>query len=189
MRSLCYYGNPVLRKMCKEVTEITPHVQRVIQELKEVVRRHNGSGLAAPQIGYDLRIFVNDLSEKTDEDGYPLILEETEVYINPKITKFSKRKFIRDEGCLSIPGMSAEVVRSYDIEIEYMNEKGEKVVAKEKKWRAKCLQHELDHVNGILYIDHISKGDMQRISPSLISLEAKTKKNLNSTVSPSDFQI
>jgi len=186
MRSLCYYGNPILKKRCKEVEEITPEIEKVIADLKEVCLAHNGSGLAANQIGYDVRIFVNDLSEKVDREGYPYSLGEPEVYINPVIKKRSDRKFIRNEGCLSIPGVSAEVVRSHEIIIEFTNEKGERVTRKEKKWRAKCLEHETDHLDGILYIEKISKEDYDRIAPSLMALEAKTKRDL---LSGSDFSL
>ena len=190
MRQMCYYGNPVLRKKCIEVTDINdPHIQKVIKDLKEVCRAHNGSGLAANQIGYDVRIFVNDLSEKVDSEGYPFTLEESEVYINPVIKKISKRKFIRNEGCLSLPGVSAEVERPYEIVVEYLNEKGEKIVAKERKWRAKCIMHEVDHLDGVLYIDHISDQDKKRMEPALVALESKTKKDLNRPVSSNDFFI
>ncbi|MCH9621361.1 MAG: Peptide deformylase [Chlamydiia bacterium] len=186
MRSLCYYGNPVLKKKCKEVTEINDEVKKIIKDLKEVCLAHNGSGLAANQIGYDLRIFVNDLSEKIDKEGYPYCLDNPEVYINPVITKYSDRQFIRNEGCLSLPGVSAEVSRSHDIVIEFTNEKGERITKKEKKWRAKCLQHELDHLDGKLYIEIISKEDLERMTPQLLALEARTKKGM---ISSSNFEL
>lgn len=188
MKELCYFGDNVLRKKCKEVEEINPFILNVIKELKETVKAHNGAGLAAPQIGYDLRIFINVFDKKTDAEGFPLALEEPEVYINPKIVKFSKRKFLKPEGCLSIPGVTIDVERAYEIDIEYMNLAGEKVLSKkEKKWRAKCLQHEMDHLDGVLFIDHISKEQLHQVTPTLVSLEKRTKQNKNKTINAKDF--
>lgn len=188
MKELCYLGEPVLRKKCKEITEITPFIHKVVEELIETVKAQNGAGLAAPQIGYDLRIFVNVFSKETDEEGFPEALDEPEVYINPKITRFSKKKFINSEGCLSIPGISLDVARPYEIDIEYTNLKGEKIISKKEcAWRAKCLQHELDHLNGILFIDLLSKEQLAKIQSKLISIEKKTKDRKSNSVMPKDF--
>ncbi len=188
MKQLRYLGDPVLREICKEVSEITPHIKKIVAELLETVKAHEGAGLAAPQIGYPLRIFVNAYSHEVDSEGFALCLEKPEVYINPVITKFSKKKFTTAEGCLSIPGASADVSRSHDIEIEYTNLKGERVQGVfETRWRAKCLQHELDHLNGVLYFDHISQKDLQRIKPTLVKLENKTLTLKRSVVMPKDF--
>ena len=185
MKPLCYYGDPVLRKKCKEVEEITPFVRKVISEMIASVKVYNGAGIAAPQIGYDLRIFINVFSEETDEDGFPLALEHPEVYINPKIINSSKKQFVNREGCLSIPGISLDVGRSNEIDIEYTDMDGKKIVKKNQKgWRAKCLQHEMDHLNGILFIDHISKEERAEVTPILIALEKKTKEK---SVMPKDF--
>ncbi len=189
MKQIRYLGDPVLRKKCREVKEITPEILKIVEEMKEIVEAHNGAGLAAPQIGYDIRIFLNTYSEILDEDGYPEILEDPEVYINPKITKFSKKTLIQPEGCLSIPGISADVERAYEIEIEYTTLNGKKVKRKEKKYRAKCLQHEMDHLDGILYFDHLPEEELQEIKPQLVALEVKTKRKLNTTIAPDKFSI
>ena len=188
MKPLRYLGDPVLREVCKEVQEITPYIEKVVQELIDGVKAHNGAGLAAPQIGYPLRIFVNVYSSEVDEEGYALCLKEPEVYINPVITTFSKKKFVTSEGCLSIPGVSAQVSRAHDIEIDYTNLKGERIKGVfETKWRAKCLQHEMDHLNGILYVDHISKKDFLKIEKSLKLLEVKTLKDKQWNVNSKNF--
>ncbi|MCH9616803.1 MAG: Peptide deformylase [Chlamydiia bacterium] len=188
MKELCYLGEPVLRKKCKQVKEITPFIHKVVKELIETVKAQNGAGLAAPQIGYDLRIFVNVFGREVDGDGFPNALEQPEVYINPKITRFSKKKFVKPEGCLSIPDVTLDVARSYDVDIEYTNLKGERVVSKkEHTWRAKCLQHELDHLDGILFIDLLSKEQLKEAQSTLIALEKKTKDRKNASVMPKDF--
>ena len=180
MRPLCYYGNPILRKKCKEVKEITPFVKKVIDEMIEAVRGHNGAGLAAPQIGYDLCIFVNVFSRESDEDGNPLALDDPEVYINPSIVKISKKKFSASEGCLSIPGISYEIERPDKIDIEYTAVDGQRKISKnEKGWRSKCLQHEIDHLNGILFIDYLPKQELKKIQPLLFSIEKKTIEQKN----------
>jgi peptide deformylase len=159
-----------------------------VGELIETVKAQNGAGLAAPQIGYDLRIFVNAFGRDLEADGFPDALDDPEVYINPKITRFSKKQFLKSEGCLSIPGVTVDIARSYDIDIEYTNLKGEKVISKkEHTWRAKCLQHELDHLNGILFIDLLSQEQMQEVQSKLIALEKKTKDRRNASVMPKDF--
>ena len=188
MKELCYLGEPVLRKKCKEVKEITPFVKKVIDELLETVKAQNGAGLAAPQIGYDLRIFVNAFGKEMDPDGFPSALEEPEVYINPVITRFSEKKFVKPEGCLSIPGVTVDISRSYDIDIEYTNEEGGKVTSKgEHTWRAKCLQHELDHLNGILFIDYFTEEQTKDVQSQLIALEKRTKDQKNSVMGKDIF--
>jgi peptide deformylase len=159
-----------------------------VDELLQVVRAHNGAGLAAPQIGYPLRIFVNAYSHEVDEEGYALCLEQPEIYINPVVTRFSKRKFTASEGCLSVPGVSAMVERAYEIEIEYTNLKGERVKGvKETHWRAKCIQHEIDHLNGVLYFDHLSEKEIQKIKAALLKVENKTLTLKRQVVMPEDF--
>lgn len=190
MYTFRYLGDPVLRKKCKPVNEITPFILNVIKEMKEANKIKDGAGLAAPQIGYDLRIFINAYSKENDSDGYPILLKDAEVYIDPVITKSYRRKWYRNEACLSIPGVSGEVQRAYEIDIEYTNIQGERVVAKkEKGWRARCLQHEMDHLNGLLYIDHMTKSNYKKIEPALTLLEAQTKEKMNKTISPEDFII
>ena len=180
MRPLCYYGAPVLRKKCKQVTEITPFIEGVIKEMKQAVKEHNGAGLAAPQIGYDLRIFVNVFSKETDEDGNPLSLQDPEVYINPSIVNFSKKNFSAPEGCLSIPGISCEIERPDRIDIEYTSIDGKKKISKnEKGWRSKCFQHEIDHLDGILFIDRLPEKELKKIEPLLVSIKKKTLDQTN----------
>jgi peptide deformylase len=185
MKQLCYYGNPILRKKCKPVQEITPFIHQVIKQMLETLKFHNGAGIAAPQIGYELQIFINLLSDQEDEDGFALDLTQPEIYINPIITNSSKKQFKDKEGCLSIPGIRSDVSRPQSINIEYTDIDGKRVTCKNiKGWKAKCLQHEMDHLNGVLFIDHISKEDKMKAQPILMDLEHNYRKN---SIMPKDF--
>lgn len=188
MRDVRYYGSPVLRKKCKEVQEITSHIQKVIADLKECVMEQEAAGLAAPQIGYEERIFVNMYSDQVDRRGYPYLLEEPEVYINLKITRFSKRKITKSEGCVSVPGFRGDVERAYDIDIEYMDEDGNMQTKRNlKRWQAQCIQHELDHLDGILFIDHLSERERAKVEGILLALEKQTKEKMSQSADMSDF--
>lgn len=170
---------------------MTPFVKKAIQDMIDVVMNtSNAAALAAPQIGYDLRIFVNLVSKEKDEDGYLIYLDEPEVYINPVITKTYRRRWVEAESCLSLPKLQGRVQRPYEIDIEYTNLAGERILSKkEKDWRARCLQHEYDHLNGVMYPDLMTKEDYALLEPSLVKLERKTKEKMNESVSPKDFLI
>lgn len=153
MMPLRYLGDPVLRKKCRPVAAITPEIKRIAKELIETVIAHNGSGLAAPQIGYDLRMFVIQLGEEVDKKGNPYDCEPT-VFINPEITRYSKENIKLGEGCLSIPGFYEDILRPKVIDFAAIDIEGNPVVEKNvKNWRARCMQHEVDHLDGILFID------------------------------------
>ena len=134
IRKMCYIGDGVLRKKCKPVKEITPEILRIAKELIETMQAHNGLGLAAPQIGYDLRMFAIQISDEIDEENYPKDAPP-QVFINPIITRFSKEKIILSEGCLSIPGLHEHVARPHIIDFEALDIQGNKVVEKELKYR------------------------------------------------------
>lgn len=137
-------GDPVLRKKSREVTEIDDRVKTLIDDMCDTLKSSNdGIGLAAPQVGVLKRIIVIDL---TQEDG--------EVYklINPKIVKAKGEQVCR-EGCLSVPGVLGDVTRPAEVVVEALNEKGENVTVKGNGLLAVVLCHEIDHLDGILFID------------------------------------
>lgn len=135
--------NKVLRKKSLSVTKFNdPKVQKTIQDLKDTLRAtKEGLGLAAPQIGANLRIFVLDVEGSTH------------IFINPEITNFSKKVSPEQEGCLSVPRKSSPIKRSIKIIMKYYDEEGIKHKIKVKGILAQAFQHEIDHLNGILYID------------------------------------
>lgn len=138
--------NPILRKRAEEVaSDLIPSVQDLITDLLETMKEAKGVGLAAPQVGKSLRIIV------VNTDDEPIVL------INPVITRFSWRKFIDEEGCLSVPGKFGLVKRAKSIRVEALDENGEPIKFKAKDLFARVIQHETDHLDGKLFIDKMIK--------------------------------
>lgn len=175
IRKMCYIGDKILREKCKSIKEITPEIIRIAKELIETMQAHNGLGLAAPQIGYNLRMFAIQISDEIDEENYPLD-SPPQVIINPIITRFSKEKIILSEGCLSIPGLHEDVVRPQSIDIEAIDIQGNIIIEKDLKfWRGRCFQHECDHLDGILFIDRLPAALKKKHNAELKEIEAKFK--------------
>ena len=175
IRKMCYIGDKILREKCKPINEITPEILRIAQELVQTMQAHNGLGLAAPQIGYNLRMFAIQISDEVDEDNYPKDAPP-QILINPIITKFSKKKMILSEGCLSIPGLHEDVVRPQSIDVEALDISGNKFIEKDlKHWRSRCIQHECDHLDGILFIDRLPAALKKIHDEELKAIEAKFK--------------
>lgn len=141
----------LLKQKSKKVEKIDDELKKLIDDMVETMYENNGIGLAAVQVGKLLRIVVIDVRDKEKEEKNPL------VFINPEITWFSEEKELMEEGCLSVPQQSAKILRSLSVEVKYndinMNEK----TLKTDGLLAHCLQHEIDHTNGIVYIDYLSK--------------------------------
>jgi peptide deformylase len=141
-------GDPVLREKAKRVPKIDASIRRLIQDMVESMRAANGVGLAAPQIGVSLRVIVIGLPE-----------EEPFAVINPEIVKRSGERTL-DEGCLSVPGYRAELTRSVTVVAKGLDEEGKPIRIKAKEdLLAQALEHEIDHINGVLYIDHLPSLD------------------------------
>ena len=144
IRSIRTVGDDVLRKNCKEITEITKRELTLIKDMVETMYEADGVGLAAPQVGILKRLFVIDIR---DEHG-------TMVFINPEILETSGSQ-IDYEGCLSIPGETKEVERPNYVKVKAFNEKGEEFILEAEGLLARAVLHENDHLNGVLYIDHV----------------------------------
>ncbi len=173
MKTIVQADDPVLRAIAKDVPEkeITSlKIQRVIKEMKEALAsQDDGVALAAPQIGYSLRMFVlspkvphlarKQKRKKKEEDNEEDLIPEHEpkvehiVFINPVITKLSKEKKIMEEGCLSVRYLYGEVKRSEKASIEALDEKGRRFTKGASGLLAQIFQHEVDHLNGVLFID------------------------------------
>lgn len=135
------YGEPVLREKAQEVTEFNDEIRQIIKEMSVVLEESTGVGLAGPQVGLSLRLFVY----KIDDDG-------PHALVNPRIIKQSGEE-IMVEGCLSIPGLRGEVKRSARVTIIGLDENGEPIKMKAEGLYARMFQHETDHLDGILFID------------------------------------
>lgn len=140
IRQIRLSTDEILRKKSKEVKEITPSVLTLLDDMAETMYEANGVGLAAPQVGILKRIVVIDIGEGLIELINPVVVE----------TKGSQ---IGSEGCLSIPGASAEVDRPEYVKVEALNRNGEKIVVEGTELTAVALCHETDHLDGVLYID------------------------------------
>lgn len=136
----------MLRKKLKEVKEITPEIKTLISDMRKKMVETRGVGLAANQVGWDLQIFVID-KKIAEENKAP------DAYINPEITELSKDQGEVEEGCLSIPDYWVQIKRSKKIKIKALDENGKKIRIKARGFLARVLQHEYDHLQGILIKD------------------------------------
>tara|TARA_B100000287_G_C20447552_1_gene708143 strand:+ start:40 stop:558 length:519 start_codon:yes stop_codon:yes gene_type:complete len=142
--------NKLLRQISKPVEKVGEEERKLMDDMLETMYAANGIGLAAIQIGIPKRIIVMDIS-KDENKKEPLYL------VNPVIKKKDELKSTYEEGCLSVPNQFAEIDRPKNCEVEYLNYNGEKKFLKAEGLLATCIQHEMDHLEGILFIDYLSK--------------------------------
>ena len=147
-------GSPVLRKKAKDIDRDYPSLSTFIENLKETMYSSDGVGLAAPQTGRSVRVFIIDASPFADE--YPDLANFKKVFINAQITKRSEEKISSNEGCLSIPDIREDVSRSNKITIKYLDENFEAHEEEYEGMAAVIIQHEYDHLEGILFTDKIA---------------------------------
>jgi peptide deformylase len=149
-------GNPILRAKTKKVPLVfvkTPKFKTLVKRMIYTMRRADGVGLAAPQIGQPLAIAVIEMQETpTRPDLKP---QEPIVIVNPRITRYSTKRTSGYEGCLSFRGVRGSVPRSESITVEYHDERGKKIVEKASGFWARIFQHEIDHLNGVVYVDRV----------------------------------
>ncbi len=147
------YPDKILSQKCEKVAEVNDDIRKLLDDMLETMYEDKGVGLAAPQIGLAKRIIVVD--DKVSEDGtrgpHPLYM------VNPEIIKRSKEKIWFNEGCLSVPGQCAEVERHYAVTVKYLDYNGNEQILEAEDYLAVIIQHETDHLDGILYIDRISR--------------------------------
>lgn len=165
------YGDKTLREVAKPVTEFTDEVKNFIDDLVFTMYEKDGVGLAAPQVGRSLRVFVVD-PFWFNEDGKknPLVL------VNPEFKKF-QGEVDSEEGCLSLPQIFESVKRAEKVIIEGLNEKGEKVRYEADGLFSRALQHEYDHLNGILFVDKVPKLKRIFLKKKLHELQSTTDEN------------
>jgi peptide deformylase len=156
IRPLVILPDPKLRLVSEPVKEITDDIRRLADDMLETMYDAPGVGLAAIQIGVPLRMVTMDVS-KTEGEREPMVL------INPEILWASEEKRVYEEGCLSIPEYYEEVERPDRVRFRYMNLKGEIVEQDAEDLMATCVQHEIDHLDGVLFIDHLSKLKRDRV--------------------------
>jgi peptide deformylase len=146
-----------LRQKARPVTKFDDDLQTLIDNMIETMRVANGVGLAAPQIGQSLQLAVIETLPKTDEEGEDIPnSRELFVIVNPRIVWESRDVTDGIEGCLSIPGYLGEVERAYSIRLRAQDRRGKPLKLRLKGWTARIFQHEIDHLNGVLYIDKLT---------------------------------
>lgn len=151
--------DPILRRKAKPVTKFDKELQTLIDNMIETMREAPGVGLAAPQINISQQLAVIEYAEGEDEDeeGAPPRPKKLYVIINPEIIKVSEEKVLGIEGCLSIPGLHGEVERHEAIQVKAFNRHGNPVKLKVFGWMARIFQHEIDHLNGVLFTDRATR--------------------------------
>lgn len=182
VKKVLQYGEKTLREPSKEVHKVSKKVQELVHDLLETMYAKNGVGLAAPQIGVNLRVFVIDVS-KNDEPLNPI------VFINPKIIKKSGA-VVAQEGCISFPEAYTDVKRYANVMVKALDRRGKPFVleAKDGELLARAIQHENDHLDGILFIDHcvnrfetdeiLSKHKLPPIEPEKLVSEPEIDEEL-----------
>jgi peptide deformylase len=151
LRQICTYPDPVLREKTKRVERIDSSLDRLIQDMVETMHAAPGVGLAANQVGVPLQLAVIDLSTREDEgQRHPLL-----VIINPEILTM-EGSVVEEEGCLSIPDYSEKVKRAARVKVRALDRSGKQFELETEGLLAKALQHEIDHLNGLLFVDKLS---------------------------------
>ncbi len=154
IRTMRHLPDPVLRQKAKRVPTIDSSIQRLIDDMVETMQQANGVGLAAPQVGVSLRVVV-----------FQMPGEEPITIINPKIVKRAGEREVT-EGCLSLPGYAGEIKRSVSVIVKGQDRQRKAIRLKATGLMAEALEHELDHLNGILYVDHLESQDkLHKIEP------------------------
>jgi peptide deformylase len=158
------YGNPVLRKIAQDIDELFPNLDKLIEDMWETMYASNGVGLAAPQINKDIRLFVMDSAqifanmndEDRKENNYPDSPGIKQVFINAHILEEHGDDWRYNEGCLSIPKIREDIYRAEEVNLEYMDEHFKKHTKTFNGVSGRIILHEYDHIDGKLFIDHIS---------------------------------
>lgn len=179
------YGEPVLRQKGARIEKITPEIKKLVADMFDTMYDARGVGLAAQQVGHALQLTVIDVrgikdrpstmaidgKEVDPEAHMPLVL------INPEL-KFSTEQFTGPEGCLSFPEIFSDITRPAEVDVTAMNDKGEKVAFHAGGLLAKAVQHEFDHLQGLLFIDRMTTESKRELKPELEAMAEQTKAEL-----------
>jgi peptide deformylase len=157
-----YYGDTILRKVAEPVTVFDDKLRALAEGMVETMLVERGVGLAAPQVGESVRVITALRMEDSDDSNVP-----AEVLVNPKVVFASKETWSYEEGCLCIPGVSGNVIRAKEVEVEYQDLDGNPRRVRSDRFFARILQHEIDHLNGVLFIDYLSSAQKSLIKPKL----------------------
>ena len=171
LRKILIEPDPILRKKCEPLEKVDKELKKLMDDMLETMYAAPGIGLAAIQVGILKRLVVIDIS-KSEEKKNPIFL------INPQIIHKSKKTSVYEEGCLSLPGQFAEIERPAECTLKYVDYNGREKELKAEGLLATCVQHEVDHLNGILFIDYLSKLKKDMIIKKLV----KQKKGIERVI-------
>jgi peptide deformylase len=170
IRPILQLPEPVLRRVSTPVAKIDDEIKRLIKDMFETMYDAPGIGLAAVQIGVPKRVVTIDAT-RGEEEKNPM------VFINPEIVSSSDEKDVKEEGCLSIAEYYEEVERPSAVTVRYMDEKGKTKEIEAEGLLARALQHEIDHLNGVLFIDHLSKLKRDRVTKKFTKAAKANKRS------------
>ena len=169
LRKILTEPDPILRKKCEPLEKVDIDTKKLMDDMLETMYAAPGIGLAAVQVGILKRLVVIDIS-KGEEKKQPIFL------INPQIIHRSKKTSVYEEGCLSLPGQFAEIERPAECTIKYIDYNGKEKDLKADGLLATCIQHEVDHLNGILFIDYLSKLKKDMIIKKLVKQQKEIER-------------
>ena len=187
-RELIKYGNPILRAKSSAVESFDEDLAELARDLKETLIEEKGLGLAAPQIGVSKKVFVIDMRLRSNTDApcnftidgkaLPLDIAMPLVAVNPEVFEEGDYIISADEGCLSFPGIFAEIERSEKVRMKYFDVDGNPHELRCDDLFARCVQHENDHLNGVCFIDRARQKELFKISAKLRKLKKQTRELL-----------
>ena len=157
IRTIVTLPDPVLRRKARPITRFDSDLQTLVDDMVETMRQAPGVGLAAPQVGISERLIVVEYPEKEEDEENEEAPKKLFVVVNPEIKERSEETELALEACLSIPGLQGEVERALAITVKGRNRRGQLVKIKAKGWLARIFQHEIDHLNGVLFTDRADK--------------------------------
>lgn len=170
--NILIYPDPALRKKAKPLTSIDKEVHEKVEEMMELMRQANGVGLAATQVGWNVRLFIIDADNNKHHD---------KVFINPKIIEESGETN-KEEGCLSFPGVMSKIIRAHRIKAHAYNLDGQKIEIEAEGLVARAWQHEMDHLDGCLFIDKMSPANRLSVTQQLKEFERTYSKDTGVSV-------
>jgi peptide deformylase len=157
LRKIVTTPDPVLKRKARAVGKFDKYLQTLLDDMVETMREAPGVGLAAPQIGLSQRVIVVEYFEKEEQEEVENAPKKVWAMINPEIIKASEEMLIGAEGCLSIPGLVGEVERHAEVHVKGLNKHGKPMKVKARGWLARIFQHEIDHLNGILFTERATR--------------------------------
>ena len=157
LRKIVTLPEPVLKRKARAVNKFDKELQALLEDMVETMREAPGVGLAAPQIGLSDRIIVIEYYEREEDEENEDAPKKVWAVINPEIVKSSEETLLGVEGCLSIPGLVGEVERHAEVQVKGLNRHGKPMKIKAKGWLARIFQHEIDHLNGVLFTERATR--------------------------------